>query len=292
MTPQLVWAKCENAHQFVLWSVIKMVAGEEGTCILGTRDLAALAMLGVGTVHQARQDLLRLGLLEGELCRDPGYPNAVWHLRIPDLWAANHAWRKAHPSLRERIEYKRAHKEGAHEEGVQTEPAPPGETESEWPPRSTPEGSRSAPERDCSGGESRGSGDECAGSAREPKDIPIIDPTKKQGGSLDTAWKNALAELELQLPGQVYSTWILPLRPGGWHPERDCSGKGPDGSRAVLLCPNPYVQEWCRERLGVAIQRVLGGILGRPGLEIEYRLQTTDDGRWTTFDGRPLVGDV
>ena len=44
MTPQLVWATCENAHQFALWSVIKMVAGEDGTCTLGTRDLAALAM--------------------------------------------------------------------------------------------------------------------------------------------------------------------------------------------------------------------------------------------------------
>ena len=77
----------------------------------------------------------------------------------------------------------------------------------------------------------------------------------------------------MQFPGQVYNTWIRPLRPGGWH-------ESPDGTRAVLLCPNVYVREWCRERLGLAIQRVLGGILERPGLEIEYRL-AMDGGRPT-----------
>ena len=111
LTPQYVLATCENAHQFMLWTVIKMVAGEHGVCILGTCDLAALAMLGVGTVHQARLDLIRLGLIEGRLYRDRGYPNEVWHLSIPDLWAANRAWREQHHSLHERIELKRAQRE-------------------------------------------------------------------------------------------------------------------------------------------------------------------------------------
>jgi hypothetical protein len=275
MTPQLVWAVCENEHQFMLWSVIKMVAGEDGTCILGSRDLAALAMLGMGTMHQARQDLLRLGLLEGEISRDPGHPNAVWHLRVPDLWAANHAWREARPSLYDRIEYKRAQTRG-------TPVSPQKEIEPAWPPRakrSEGEQARSGPECACSGPERACSGPERACSEGETKNIPVFDPIEKQGRSLDTAWKTALAELAMQVPRQAYYTWIRPLRPGGWR-------EGLDGARALLLCPNAYILEWCRERLAPAIQRVLGGILGRPGLKIEYRLsaegrQAADDGRMT-----------
>ena len=111
LIPHLVLATCENVHQFMLWAVIMMVAGENGVCILGTRDLATLSMLSVGTVHQARLDLMRLGLIVGRLHRDHGYPNEVWHLSIPDLWAANRAWREQHHSLRGRIELKRAQRE-------------------------------------------------------------------------------------------------------------------------------------------------------------------------------------
>jgi hypothetical protein len=271
MTPQLVWATCENAHQFVLWSAIKMVAGEDGTCILGTRDLAALAMLSVGTVHQARQALLRLGLLKGELCRDPGYPNAVWHLRVPDLWAANHAWREAHPALRERIEYKSAQKERARSRDTLS--VPQKRTETVWPPgapRSGAERQRSAAERFRSAAEPAHSEAERSGSRHEPKEIPVLDPIEEEKRSLDTAWKNALVELALQLPKPALNSWIRPLRPGGWH-------EGPDGARAVLLCPNPYVQEWCRERLGLAIQRVLGGVLERPGLFTQETPMDHDD---------------
>jgi hypothetical protein len=227
-------------------------------------------MIGVATAHQARQDLLRLGLLEGKLCRDPGYPHAVWHLRVPDLWAANHAWREAHPSLVERIEYKRARQQDALA-------APHREAEPAWPPRaerSPAEQLRSGSERIRSQAERSGSASEPGCSAGERKDIHI-DPIEKQERSLDTPWKNALAELKMQFSRQVYDTWLRPLLPGGWH-------EGPEGARAVLLCPTSYIQEWCRERLGPAIQRVVGGILGRPGLEIEYRLaddeQTPDDG--------------
>jgi hypothetical protein len=280
MTPQLVWATCENAHQFMLWSAIKMVAGDDGTCILGTRDLAALAMLSAGSVHKARQDLLRLGLLKGKLYRDPGYANPVWHLRIPDLWAANHAWREAHPSLEERIAYKRAQKQRAHDARPDTPDVPPEETGRTWPPSARREqvcSSReqvcSRDEQVCSRDERARSAPECARSCPETKDIHVFDPIEPKRRSLETAWKTALDELALQLPKPVLDHWIRPLRPGGWR-------KGPGGARAVLLCPNPYVQEWCRERLGLAIQRVLGGILGHPELEVEYRL--ADGGRRTT----------
>lgn len=282
LTPQLVWARCENAHQLALWSAIKMVAGEEGTCILGTRDLAALAMLGTGTTHQAREDLLRLGLLQGELCRDPGYPHPVWHLRIPDLWGANRAWREAHPSLRERIAYKAAQKERLRRG---TPEVPQEEAGAAWPPaepgrsgereRSPGEQLRSEGEQIYSEGERICSEGERSCSEGEPKKNPVLDPKGKQGRSLDTIWENALAELAFQFPRATVDHYLRPLRPGGWQ-------ESPDGARAVLLCPTVYVQEWCRDCLDLAIQRVLGGILGRPELAIEYRL--ADEGR-TTDDG-------
>jgi len=256
----------------MLWSAVKMVAGEEGTCILGPRDLATLAMLSVGTVHQARQDLLRLGLLEGELRRDPGHPSAVWHLRVPNMWTANHVWREEHPSLRERIAYKRARRQGAPADPLQ-------EAELVWPPREA----RSAAERPRLPVERRGLPVERAGSGPERECSPgeakkiHLDPIEKQGRSLDTTWKNALPELEMQFPRQVYDAWIRPLWPGGWY-------EGMEGARAVLFCPTSYVQEWCRDRLGPAIQRVVGGILGRPRLEIEYRV--ADEGRATDDEGR------
>ena len=112
MTPHLVLAACEDPYQLALWTVIKMIAGEEGQCTLGTADLAALAMMSTGKCQQARAELLRLGLIEGRLYRDEGHPRAVWHLRIPDLWPANIDWRQGHDSLRGRVALKRAQRRG------------------------------------------------------------------------------------------------------------------------------------------------------------------------------------
>jgi hypothetical protein len=197
------------------------------------------------------------------------------------------------PSLRARIAYKDAQK--ARGQNRESAALPHGEPEAAWPPpepslppeeETLPEAERSGDERQHSGDERRHSGDEHrhSGDERrrsgdEPKKIPLVDPKEKQGRSLEAAWKNAVQELTFQLPRQVLDQWVRPLRPGGWN----ASGTG-----VVLLCPNGYVQEWCRERMGVAIQRVLGGILGQPGLEIEYRLQTADGRRptsvWATND--------
>ena len=85
-----------------------MIAGEEGECILATPDLAALAMISTGQVSESRKYLLGCGLLEGKYKRDPGYPQPVWHLRIPDIWADNLAWRK---SLGDKISSRIAWKE-------------------------------------------------------------------------------------------------------------------------------------------------------------------------------------
>ncbi len=115
ITPQLVWALCQDPYEYTLWGVIKMIAGEQGECMLSTPDLAAAAMMSSGKVSSCRQRLLDVGLLTGQMRRDPGYPQPVWHLTIPDLWAANVQWREANQDLLARIEGKRQQRESLHQ---------------------------------------------------------------------------------------------------------------------------------------------------------------------------------
>ena len=115
LTPQLVWALSRDTYDYTLWSVIKMIAGEKGECYLSTDDLATLSMMSTGKVSQCRSYLRAQGLLEGKIRKDPGYPQPVWHLRIPDLWRANIEWRQAiGDALRSRVEYKRLQGESLH----------------------------------------------------------------------------------------------------------------------------------------------------------------------------------
>jgi len=106
MTPQIVWAECDSPYEFMLWSVVKMIAAEDGECYVGTRNLAKLCTMGIGTVSRARKALLDKGLLMGKLVEHGD--NKVWHLSIPDLWSENVQWRKEHQSLTERISLKSA----------------------------------------------------------------------------------------------------------------------------------------------------------------------------------------
>ncbi|MHC4336320.1 MAG: hypothetical protein ACYSUV_21605, partial [Planctomycetota bacterium] len=110
VTPQLVWALCDGPYEYTLWNVIKMIAGDCGECMLSTDDLAAAAMMSAGKASQCRTTLLEQGLLKGEVRRDPGYPQPVWHLTVPNLWKANIEWRERHPSLKDRIRLKREQK--------------------------------------------------------------------------------------------------------------------------------------------------------------------------------------
>lgn len=93
-TPQIVWALARTPYDYILWDVIKMVAGESGVCKLGTRQLAELAKMSVAKVQDSREYLLAQGLIEGELKLDSGYSSEVWNLTIPDLWERTLNWRK------------------------------------------------------------------------------------------------------------------------------------------------------------------------------------------------------
>lgn len=118
ITPRIVWALAEDTQEYTLWCVIKDIAGEAGECFLSTSDLALLAMQSAGSVSMRRKRLLNKGLLHGELRRDPGYPQQVWHLSIPDLWTANLDLAQELRSLRARIAYKADQKEPSPGEGL------------------------------------------------------------------------------------------------------------------------------------------------------------------------------
>lgn len=105
--PQLVLALCRTPYDYTLWNVIKMVAGDSGECKLTTDDLASLSMMSTGKVSDCRAYLIEAGLLEGSCYKEPGYPQPVWHLRIPDIWLENITWRKVYDSLKDRVELKK-----------------------------------------------------------------------------------------------------------------------------------------------------------------------------------------
>ena len=105
-TPLLIWARSLDPYDLALWFTIKAVAGEDGECILSTEDLATLSMMSVGKVSQCRSRLIELGLLEGEVRKDPEYPQPVWHLTIPDIWEDNVKWARSHKSIKAKVSHK------------------------------------------------------------------------------------------------------------------------------------------------------------------------------------------
>ncbi len=107
ITPRLVWALARNPYDYTLWATIKGIAGEAGECFLSTEDLATLSMMSAGQVSDSRKYWMEVKLLHGDFRRDPGYPQPVWHLSIPNIWAANIEWATKYASLKERVQYKR-----------------------------------------------------------------------------------------------------------------------------------------------------------------------------------------
>lgn len=55
-------------------------------------------------------------MLFGDLRKDPGYPQAVWHLSIPNVWAVNIEWATKFTSLKDRVQFKREQAASVREE--------------------------------------------------------------------------------------------------------------------------------------------------------------------------------
>jgi len=136
IVPQIVWSRCDSVYELALWFTIKMIASDTGECFLSTEDLAIAAMMSTGKVSECRKSLLEKELIKGHLRKDPGYPQPVWRLSIPDLWEENISWRKGNDSLKGRLDYKAYQKRLHHvkpspdEEGTppDEEGTPPDET--------------------------------------------------------------------------------------------------------------------------------------------------------------------
>jgi hypothetical protein len=230
ITPQLVWALCKDPYEFSLWSVVKMVAGEVGECILSTEQLATLAMMSSGKASACRKRLISLGLLQGEIRQDPGYPQPVWHLTVPDLWDENVRWRKTHQSLLGRIEYKRQQK-SFH----QVKPSP-GESRKEPSPGEEPPSPGEEPP-----------------SPGETKKIHKEDP--KEEPEIGCIWATCLKELEMSMTRATFDTWIGPSR---------LITLNIEAGLAAIRVRDKYAQDWIKNRLDVVVRRTLTGVIGIP----------------------------
>jgi hypothetical protein len=96
----IVHNRCRTVYDLSLWTTIAMIAGEDGECWLSKADLAQFSMMSERQVVYSRAWLIEAGLLEGGLYKEEGHKQRVWHLRIPDLWEENVAWRKKHDPLK------------------------------------------------------------------------------------------------------------------------------------------------------------------------------------------------
>lgn len=116
ITPRLIWALSRNPYDYTLWSTIKGIAGESGECFLSTEELAVLSMMSAGQAHESRKYWMEMKMLFGDLRKDPGYPQAVWHMSIPNVWAVNIEWATRFTSLKDRVQFKREQASSIREE--------------------------------------------------------------------------------------------------------------------------------------------------------------------------------
>lgn len=106
ITPRIVWAMCRNPYDYILWSIVKDIAGERRECYIGGTNLAKLAMMSKRQVILSRSYLLNVGLLQGEKQPAETAGHEVWHLWVPDIWAENMQWCVEHASIESRVAFK------------------------------------------------------------------------------------------------------------------------------------------------------------------------------------------
>ncbi len=89
--PNILWAEDLKltAHDLLLYTTIKKVAGEAGVCFMSTRRLAKEAKMSTGQVSTSKQHLANTGLVEIVTKRrnSNGWP--VDHITVTDIWGRN-----------------------------------------------------------------------------------------------------------------------------------------------------------------------------------------------------------
>jgi hypothetical protein len=252
ITPRLVWALARDPYDLALWIVVKDVAGEKKQCTLSTPQLAALAMMSEGKVSQSRKYLIDQGLLYGEVKRDPGYPQPVWHLTVPNLWAKSLRWSESHLTIQARIDFKqelmdRLQKESSSHEGSK-EPSPHEEGTSPHEEGTSPHETKNIHKKI---------------QKEEPEESGSF---SKNFGPQKTA-HGYLQQLKGQLLPEMskahFDTWVKGTVAVGW-----------DGDVFQIGCGNSYCRDWLDSRIASTCNRMLSGIVER---SVTVRFVTCDE---------------
>ena len=246
ITPHLIFALSRDAYDIAAWGAVKMIAGDGGECTLATAELGQLAGMSAGKMQNCRAYLLAIHLLEGQMIRDAGYPQPIWHLRIPDLWPRNIAMREQlGPDLHQRIAAivnLRAATQAEMAKSVHVVNALLEEERSCGVGHHSPGESRMAP------GESR-----IAPHELKDNQDPEPNPEPKEEPPSQELWQRVQNQLRLQMARTAYNAWMAPaqlLRHQGTH--------------FVVGTPNAYAQEWLGIRLRPLIVRTIESLTGTP----------------------------
>jgi hypothetical protein len=82
-------------------------------------------------------------------------------------------------------------------------------------------------------------------------------------------WNDALVELESQMTGPTFETWIRPASLLSWTAEG--SGNGTPHTRVVIGTPNGLIRDWLESRLAGPIRRALSTAAGH-ATELRFRV--------------------
>jgi hypothetical protein len=223
VTPRLVWALCEDPYEYTFWNVVKDIAGEKGECILSREDLAVLAMMSNGKASACRDSLIRKKLLIGDFRRDPGYPQPVWHLTVPDFWEANVRWARRYITIKERVSFKR--------EQARREPSPHDASQEPSP------GDR---------GVSPGDGGVTPGDTKKN----VLKNQKEEPESIQAIWARVLEEIKPGMLRGSFESYAQTTQAVRY-----------DGNAMVILAASDTARDWLESRVKRSAERLLVGIL-------------------------------
>ena len=108
LVPRIVQLLKRDPYDLALWVTIKEICGGDDSgreCYLSTEQLAILSGMSEGKVIDCRRYLIAQGLLEGNIHKDPGYPQPVWHLKVPDVWGRNTIMAQQYLTIQQRIDF-------------------------------------------------------------------------------------------------------------------------------------------------------------------------------------------